>query len=147
MGSEMCIRDRLGCVCGHERIVQAFADVKDNSDSGQFIAIQQAGAVAAHRHGCRRVVTVAMEKVVFHAPVRVGDLVSFYTEIEQGYERKFIQAVNRPDFPVALHICGDATLILEDMVQTGRRSWSLTTRPTCARLRLHCAGGAPSWGR
>lgn len=43
----------------------------------------------------------------------------FYTEIEQGYERKFIQAVNRPDFPVALHICGDATLILEDMVQTG----------------------------
>jgi len=37
---------RLGWVCGHERIVQAFADVKDNSDSGQFIAIQQAGAVA-----------------------------------------------------------------------------------------------------
>jgi LL-diaminopimelate aminotransferase len=37
---------RLGWVCGHERIVQAFADVKDNSDSGQFIAIQQAGAKA-----------------------------------------------------------------------------------------------------
>jgi acyl-CoA thioesterase YciA len=45
--------------------------------------LDQAGAVAAHRHGCRRVVTVAMEKVVFHAPVRVGDLVSFYTEIER----------------------------------------------------------------
>jgi len=37
---------RLGWVCGHERIVQAFADVKDNSDSGQFMAIQQAGAAA-----------------------------------------------------------------------------------------------------
>ncbi|MBN2581246.1 MAG: LL-diaminopimelate aminotransferase [Pirellulales bacterium] len=37
---------RLGWVCGHERIVRAFADVKDNSDSGQFIAIQKA-AVAA----------------------------------------------------------------------------------------------------
>lgn len=37
---------RLGFVCGHERIVQAFADVKDNSDSGQFIAIQKAGAAA-----------------------------------------------------------------------------------------------------
>jgi LL-diaminopimelate aminotransferase len=37
---------RLGWVCGHERIVQAFADVKDNSDSGQFIAIQKAGAAA-----------------------------------------------------------------------------------------------------
>ncbi len=45
--------------------------------------IDQAGAVAAHRHGCRRVVTVAMEKVVFHAPVQVGDLVSFYTEVER----------------------------------------------------------------
>ncbi len=37
---------RLGWVCGHERIVQAFGDVKDNSDSGQFMAIQHA-AVAA----------------------------------------------------------------------------------------------------
>ncbi|HEY5312412.1 MAG TPA: LL-diaminopimelate aminotransferase [Pirellulales bacterium] len=37
---------RLGFVCGHERIVQALADVKDNSDSGQFIAIQKAGAAA-----------------------------------------------------------------------------------------------------
>jgi LL-diaminopimelate aminotransferase len=37
---------RLGWVCGHPRIVQAFADVKDNSDSGQFMAIQKAGAAA-----------------------------------------------------------------------------------------------------
>ncbi len=37
---------RLGFVCGHERIVQAFADIKDNSDSGQFIAIQKSGAAA-----------------------------------------------------------------------------------------------------
>jgi LL-diaminopimelate aminotransferase len=37
---------RLGWVCGHERIVRALADVKDNSDSGQFIAIQKAAIVA-----------------------------------------------------------------------------------------------------
>jgi LL-diaminopimelate aminotransferase len=37
---------RIGFVCGHERIVQAFADVKDNSDSGQFAAIQQSAAAA-----------------------------------------------------------------------------------------------------
>jgi acyl-CoA thioesterase YciA len=43
--------------------------------------IDQAGAIEAHRHGARRVVTVAMEKVVFHAPVYVGDLVSFYGEL------------------------------------------------------------------
>ncbi|MDA9856652.1 LL-diaminopimelate aminotransferase [Rubripirellula sp.] len=37
---------RMGFVCGHERIVSAFADVKDNSDSGQFIATQKAAAAA-----------------------------------------------------------------------------------------------------
>ena len=37
---------RLGWVCGNERIVRAFADVKDNSDSGQFLAIQKSAAFA-----------------------------------------------------------------------------------------------------
>lgn len=37
---------RLGWVCGAGRIVQAFADVKDNYDSGQFIAIQKAAVNA-----------------------------------------------------------------------------------------------------
>lgn len=37
---------RLGWVCGNERIVRAFADVKDNSDSGQFLAIQKSAALA-----------------------------------------------------------------------------------------------------
>lgn len=37
---------RMGFVAGHAKIVQAFADVKDNSDSGQFMAIQKAAAAA-----------------------------------------------------------------------------------------------------
>jgi LL-diaminopimelate aminotransferase len=37
---------RMGFVAGHPRIVRAFGDVKDNCDSGQFIAIQQAAAQA-----------------------------------------------------------------------------------------------------
>ena len=37
---------RMGFVCGHPQIVSAFADVKDNSDSGQFIATQKAAATA-----------------------------------------------------------------------------------------------------
>jgi acyl-CoA thioesterase YciA len=41
----------------------------------------QAGAIEALQHGATRVVTVAMEKVVFHAPVHLGDLVSFYGEL------------------------------------------------------------------
>jgi len=43
--------------------------------------IDQAGAIEARLHGAERVVTVAMEKVVFHEPVYVGDLASFYGEL------------------------------------------------------------------
>ena len=43
--------------------------------------IDQAAAVEARRHGARLVVTVAMREVVFHQPVNVGDLVSFYTRL------------------------------------------------------------------
>lgn len=42
--------------------------------------IDQAGAIAAHACGCEKIVTVAMDKVEFHEPVYVGDLVSFYSE-------------------------------------------------------------------
>ncbi|MCA9157008.1 MAG: LL-diaminopimelate aminotransferase [Planctomycetales bacterium] len=37
---------RIGWVCGHPTLVSAFADVKDNCDSGQFAAIQQAAVTA-----------------------------------------------------------------------------------------------------
>jgi LL-diaminopimelate aminotransferase len=37
---------RMAFVAGHSKIVQAFADVKDNCDSGQFMAIQQAAKTA-----------------------------------------------------------------------------------------------------
>lgn len=43
--------------------------------------IDQAGAVEAKHHGADKMVTVAMREVVFHAPVFVGDLVSFYTRL------------------------------------------------------------------
>ena len=43
--------------------------------------IDMAGAVEAHRRTrIERFVTVAMREVVFHRPVFVGDLVSFYAE-------------------------------------------------------------------
>ncbi len=45
--------------------------------------VDQAGALEARRQGCGRMVTVAMDKIVFHAPVQVGDLVSFWTETER----------------------------------------------------------------
>ena len=41
--------------------------------------IDQAGAVHVRRHRCHHVVTVAMDGIVFHEPVYVGDVVSFLT--------------------------------------------------------------------
>ncbi|MGB9179005.1 MAG: hotdog domain-containing protein [Pyrinomonadaceae bacterium] len=44
--------------------------------------IDMAGAVEAHRRTkMERFVTVAMREVIFHQPVFVGDLVSFYAEV------------------------------------------------------------------
>jgi acyl-CoA thioesterase YciA len=43
--------------------------------------IDMAGAIEAHRRTkVERLVTVAMREVIFHKPVFVGDLVSFYAE-------------------------------------------------------------------
>ncbi len=41
--------------------------------------IDQAGFIEARKHGVHRWVTVALDTVVFHAPVLVGDVVNFFT--------------------------------------------------------------------
>lgn len=43
--------------------------------------IDQAGAVEARKYSSKHIVTVALHEVKFIAPVFVGDLVSFYTEL------------------------------------------------------------------
>jgi LL-diaminopimelate aminotransferase len=74
---------RMGFVCGHPKIVQAFADVKDNCDSGQFMAIQHAAAEALrhpeladgirekYRRRLRKLVD-ALTKVGFQAKMPQG---------------------------------------------------------------------------
>ncbi|MEM9227059.1 MAG: LL-diaminopimelate aminotransferase [Verrucomicrobiota bacterium] len=42
---------RISWVCGNPLIVKAFADMKDNCDSGQFLGIQKAAAVALDNPG------------------------------------------------------------------------------------------------
>ena len=74
---------RMAFVAGHPTIVRAFADVKDNSDSGQFMAIQQAAATAlknpaigdAVREKYRRrlhKLVAALNKVGFRAKMPSG---------------------------------------------------------------------------
>jgi len=42
-----------------------------------------------------------------------------YRRFAHPYDCQVVEAVNELDFPVALHICGDATLILPEMISTG----------------------------
>src|SRR5271156_373416 len=46
-------------------------------------SIDLAGAVEAHRHTDRILVTAALHEVKFIAPVFVGDLVSFYADVAE----------------------------------------------------------------
>lgn len=70
----------------HQPAIRVIMMPKDTNALGTIFGgiilsyIDQAGAVAARRHTLGRLVTVAMREVEFHAPVFVGDLVSFYAE-------------------------------------------------------------------
>ena len=78
---------RLGWICGNELAVKAFATVKDNADSGQFLAIQKAAVAALDDQAAitpaisekyRRRLTSMVEtlkKLGFNAKVPAG---SFY---------------------------------------------------------------------
>ena len=71
--------------CPREAAIRVLMMPRDTNHRGTIFGgvilsyIDQAGAVGAMDTGCDQVVTVAMDKVVFKAPVMVGDLVSFYT--------------------------------------------------------------------
>ena len=72
---------------GSEPSIRVIMMPKDTNAHGTIFGgvilsyIDQAAAVEARRHGASFIVTVAMREVVFHAPVYVGDLVSFYTRL------------------------------------------------------------------
>jgi uncharacterized protein (TIGR00369 family) len=43
--------------------------------------VDEAGALAAMRHAQARVVTVAIDQMRFHEPIRIGDLVTLHAEV------------------------------------------------------------------
>lgn len=61
---------RLGFVTGNPLLVRAYADVKDNSDSGQFAAIQKAGAYCLdHPEITRQIATKYSRRMDLLIPV------------------------------------------------------------------------------
>ena len=68
------------------RVVAMPADANAYGDifGGWLLSVMDSGAgLTAARRAKGRAVTVAIDAMVFHAPVKVGDEVSVYTEIEK----------------------------------------------------------------
>ncbi len=94
---------RLGFVAGHPKIVQAYADVKDNSDSGQFMAIQHAAAAALrdpsipvavrskYERRLRKLVA-ALRQVGFAATMPGGTYFLYVATPKSAGERRFANA-------------------------------------------------------
>src|SRR5262249_14407327 len=94
---------RIGWVCGHPKLVQAFADVKDNCDSGQFMAIQQAARAALehpeiadrtrekYRRRLQKLVA-ALQKVGFRAKMPSGTYFLYVRAPKACAGRSFVNA-------------------------------------------------------
>lgn len=71
---------------GWQLALRSLTSPKDANHQGSVFGgvilslIDQAGYVEARRHGRHRWVTVAMEAVEFHQPVRLGDVLTLWTK-------------------------------------------------------------------
>jgi LL-diaminopimelate aminotransferase len=103
---------RIGFVAGHAKLVQAFADVKDNCDSGQFMAVQQASAAALqhpeigdrirakYRRRLQKLVT-ALNQVGFQAKMPGGTYFLYVRAPKGCGERTFANAEEASQFLIA----------------------------------------------
>ena len=58
-----------------------------------------------------------------------------YRKYALPFEKRVVDAVQTPDKPYSIHICGDASLILEDMAKTGARLFELDWKVDMAQAR------------
>jgi LL-diaminopimelate aminotransferase len=105
---------RMAFVAGHAKIVQAFADVKDNCDSGQFMAIQHAAAAALlhpqiadrtrekYRRRLRKLVA-ALNQVGFTARMPGGTYFLYVRAPKACAGRKFADAEEASQFFIHEH--------------------------------------------
>lgn len=75
---------------GWQLALRSLTSPKDANHQGSVFGgvilslIDQAGYVEARRHGRHRWVTVAIEAVEFHQPVRLGDALTLWTRTTRG---------------------------------------------------------------
>ena len=100
---------RMGWVCGHPKVVQAYADVKDNADSGQFMATQLAAADALGRPDipdrirgkyCRRLekLVAALRQVGFKCEMPGGTYFLYTAAPMAAGDRPFATAEDASQF-------------------------------------------------
>jgi LL-diaminopimelate aminotransferase len=103
---------RMAFVAGHPKVVQAFADVKDNCDSGQFMAIQWAAKAALdhpqiadatrekYRRRLRKLVA-ALSKVGFKARMPGGSYFLYVPSPKGAAGREFASAEEASQYLIA----------------------------------------------
>lgn len=86
--------------------------------------IDLAGAVEAARHTMHKVVTIAMDRVVFKKPVFVGDVVSLYTKVLKVGEKSITIAVRvvaeRGKYPRDLVDVTSAEIVFVSVDENGK---------------------------
>ncbi len=100
---------RMAFVAGHPKIILAFADVKDNCDSGQFMAVQQAARAALehpeladrirakYRRRLQKLVAV-LNKVGFQAGMPGGTYFLYVRAPKASGDRSFANAEEASQF-------------------------------------------------
>jgi uncharacterized protein (TIGR00369 family) len=68
---------RKSCVTLSQLMQPEHANLRGDVHGGWIMKLaDEAGALAAMRHSQQRVVTVAIDQMMFHEPIRIGDLVT-----------------------------------------------------------------------
>ena len=109
------------------RVVPMPADANQNGDIfGGWIMSQVdiAGGIVAGRLAKGRVATVAVKEFVFKQPVQIGDVLSFYTDVERIGKTSItvtveVYAERRPSDPTVVKVT-EATLTYVAIDRDGR---------------------------
>ena len=109
------------------RVVPMPADANQNGDIfGGWIMSQVdiAGGTVAHRLARGRVATVAVKEFTFKQPVQIGDVVSFYVDVERVGNTSItvkveVYAERRPADPTTVKVT-EATLTYVAIDREGR---------------------------
>ncbi len=86
---------RMAFVAGHSKLVQAFADVKDHCDSGQFMAIQHAAAAALAQSEISDAVREKYRRRLDKLVTALGQ-VGFQAQMPGGTYFLYVRARNPP---------------------------------------------------